>query len=62
MVSASAILSVREDKDTIRALMHRYCVCMDDGRFAELAGLFAADRVRSAPYRTVTGPAEIEAG
>ena len=61
MVSASAILSVREDKDTISELMHRYCVCLDDGRFAELAGLFAADGVWIAPYRTVAGPAEIEA-
>jgi ketosteroid isomerase-like protein len=50
-----------EDKDTIRELMHRYCFCMDEGRFAELAGLFAGDGVWTAPYRTATGPAEIEA-
>jgi len=50
-----------EDKDTIRELMHRYCFCMDEGRFAELGGLFADDGVWSAPYRTATGPVEIEA-
>lgn len=50
-----------EDKDTIRERMHRHCLCMDEGRFAELASLFAADRVWSAPYRTATGPSDIEA-
>ncbi len=50
-----------EDKDTIRELMHRYCFCMDEGRFAELSGLFADDGVWCAPYRTATGPADIEA-
>jgi ketosteroid isomerase-like protein len=50
-----------EDKDTIRELMHRYCFCMDEGRFAELAGLFADDVVWTAPYRTATGPVDIEA-
>ena len=30
-----------EDKDTIRELLHRYCFCMDEGRFGELAALFA---------------------
>ncbi len=50
-----------EDKDTIRELMHQYCFCMDEGRFAELAALFALDGVWRAPYRTATGPAEIEA-
>ena len=49
------------DKDAIRDLMHRYCFCMDEGRFAELATLFADDGVWSAPYRTETGPAAIEA-
>ncbi len=50
-----------EDKDAIREIAHRYCFCMDEGRFAELAALFADDGVWSAPYRTATGPAEIEA-
>ena len=50
-----------DEKDAIRELLHRYCFCMDEGRFAELASLFAADGVWSAPYRTATGPAEIEA-
>ena len=50
-----------EDKDSIRELMHQYCFCMDEGRFAELASLFADDGVWSAPYRTATGPAAIEA-
>ena len=50
-----------EDKDAIRDLMHRYCFCMDEGRFAELAMLFADDGIWSAPYRSETGPAAIEA-
>ena len=32
-----------EDKDTIRELMHRYCCCMDEGRFAERPALFTDD-------------------
>lgn len=50
-----------EDKDAIRELMHRYCFCMDEGRFEELAGLFADDGVWCAPYRTASGPADIAA-
>ena len=49
------------DKDDIRELLHLYCFCMDEGRFAELSRLFAPDGVWCAPYRTATGPAEIEA-
>jgi len=47
------------DKDAIRELLHRYCMCMDEGRFAELGALFADDGTWSAPYRSVTGPAAI---
>ena len=25
-----------EDKEAIRELLHRYCFCMDEGRFVEL--------------------------
>ena len=50
-----------EDKDAIRELLHRYCFYMDEGRFAELATLFAADGAWIAPYRTAVGPAEIAA-
>ena len=48
-----------EDKDAIRELLHRYCFCMDEGRFTELAALFAADGEWIAPYRTAKGPAAI---
>ena len=54
-------MSLLEDKDAIRELLHRYCFCMDDGRFAELGELFAADGEWIAPYRTAAGPAEIAA-
>lgn len=54
-------MSTLEDKDAIREVLHRYCFCMDEGRFAELAALFAADGEWIAPYRTARGPAEIEA-
>ncbi|HTI83402.1 MAG TPA: nuclear transport factor 2 family protein [Acetobacteraceae bacterium] len=50
-----------EDKDAIRELLHRYCFHMDEGRFVELAALFADDGAWIAPYRTANGPAEIAA-
>ena len=50
-----------EDKDAIRDLLHQYCFCMDEGRFTELAALFASDGEWIAPYRTATGPADIAA-
>ena len=37
------------DKDAIRELLHQYCFHMDEGRFAELAALFAADGEWIAP-------------
>ncbi len=54
-------MSVLEDKDAIRELLHRYCFCMDEGRFVELAALFADDGEWIAPYRTARGPADIAA-
>ncbi len=48
-----------EDKEAIRELLHRYCFYMDEGRFTELAALFAEDGEWIAPYRSATGPAEI---
>jgi hypothetical protein len=50
-----------EDKDAIHELLHRYCFCMDEGRFGELAALFADDGEWIAPYRTAKGPADIAA-
>jgi 3-phenylpropionate/cinnamic acid dioxygenase small subunit len=52
---------VFEDKDAIRELLHRYCFCMDEGRFTELAALFTEDGEWIAPYRSVKGPADIAA-
>jgi len=52
---------VPEDKDAIRELLHRYCFCMDEGRFMELAALFAQDGEWIAPYRTAKGRADIAA-
>jgi hypothetical protein len=52
---------VPEDKDAIRELLHRYCFCMDEGRFDELGALFTEDGERIAPYRTAKGPADIAA-
>jgi 3-phenylpropionate/cinnamic acid dioxygenase small subunit len=53
--------SVLSDKDAIRELLHRYCFCMDEGRFDELAALFADDGEWIAPYRSAKGPADIAA-
>jgi hypothetical protein len=50
-----------EDKDAIRELLHRYCFCMDEARFAELGELFAPDGEWIAPYRRACGPADITA-
>src|SRR5215471_14187186 len=52
---------MHEDKEAIRELLHRYCFYMDEGRFAELAALFAPDGEWIAPYRTAKGPADIAA-
>jgi len=53
--------SVLEDKDAIREVLHRYCFCMDEGRFVEVAALFAEDGEWIAPYRTAKGSTEIAA-
>ena len=50
--------SVLQDKDEIRELLHQYCFCMDEGRFAELGALFADDGEWVAPYRQARGPAD----
>jgi hypothetical protein len=49
------------DKDAIRELLHAYCFCMDEGRFDELADLFAPDGEWVAPYRSASGPSAIAA-
>jgi hypothetical protein len=48
-----------EDKDAIRELLHRYCFYMDEGRFTELAELFADNGEWVAPYRSAKGPPDI---
>jgi len=50
-----------QDKDAIREVLHQYCFCMDQGRFAGLAALFTTDGEWIAPYRRAKGPAEIAA-
>ena len=52
---------MQEDKEAIRELLHRYCFYMDEGRFTELAALFAHDGEWIAPYRSAKGPADIAA-
>ncbi|MSP00417.1 MAG: nuclear transport factor 2 family protein [Acetobacteraceae bacterium] len=47
------------DKDAIRELLHLYCFHMDEGRFTELAALFAGDGEWLAPYRSARGQAAI---
>jgi hypothetical protein len=49
------------DKHTIHELLHLYCFHMDEGRFAELGALFAADGEWIAPYHSARGPAAIAA-
>lgn len=53
--------SLLEHKDAIRDVLHLYCQCMDEGRFAELGTLFTEDGEWIAPYRRARGPAAITA-
>jgi hypothetical protein len=53
--------SLLEDKDSIRDLLHLYCQCMDEGRFAELGSLFGVEGEWVAPYRSARGATEITA-
>jgi len=52
---------MHENNEAIRELLHRYCFYMDEGRFTELAALFADDGEWIAPYRSAKGPADIAA-
>ena len=49
------------DKDAIRELLYLYCFHMDEGRFTELAALFADEGEWIAPYHAARGPEEIAA-
>jgi hypothetical protein len=50
-----------EDKDEIREVLAEYCFCLDGGRFAEMAALFAPDGTWHTAFGKATGRAEIEA-
>jgi len=53
--------SALEDKDAIREVMARYCHALDQGRFADVAALFAPDGEWTTDYGNARGRAEIEA-
>ncbi|HVZ01368.1 MAG TPA: nuclear transport factor 2 family protein [Dongiaceae bacterium] len=50
-------MSVLEDKDAIRDLLSAYCLCMDNGRWREMAALFTLD----GDWNGTVGRAAIEA-
>ncbi len=50
-----------EDKDAIREVLAEYCFCLDGGRFAEMAALFASDGTWHTAFGKANGRAEIEA-
>ena len=50
-----------EDKDAIREVLAEYCFCLDNGRFAEMAALFAPDGTWHTAFGKATGRADIEA-
>jgi hypothetical protein len=50
-----------EDKEAIRELFSAYCFRMDDGDYAGVGALFAADGEWIATYSRATGPDEIAA-
>jgi uncharacterized protein (TIGR02246 family) len=53
--------SALEDKDAIREVLADYCFCLDGGRFAEMAALFAPDGTWHTAFGKATGRADIEA-
>ena len=53
--------SALEDKDAIREVLAEYCFCLDGGRFAEMAALFAPDGTWHTAFGKATGRADIEA-
>jgi len=53
--------SALEDKDAIREVLAEYCFCLDGGRFADMAALFAPDGTWHTAFGKATGPADIEA-
>jgi len=53
--------SALEDKDAIREVLAEYCFCLDGGRFAEMAALFASDGTWHTAFGKATGRADIEA-
>ena len=46
-----------EDKDAIREVLAEYCFCLDGGRFAEMAALFAPDGTWHTAFGKATGHA-----
>jgi 3-phenylpropionate/cinnamic acid dioxygenase small subunit len=50
-----------EEKDAIREVLAEYCFHLDDGRFAEMAALFAADGTWETAFGSATGAADIAA-
>lgn len=53
--------SALEEKDAIREVLAEYCFCLDGGRFAEMAALFAPDGTWHTAFGKATGRADIEA-
>ncbi len=53
--------SALEDKDAIRDVLSEYCFCLDGGRFAEMAALFAPEGTWHTAFGKATGHADIEA-
>lgn len=50
-----------EDKDAIREVLAEYCFCLDGGRFADMAALFAPDGTWHTAFGRATGRPDIEA-
>jgi uncharacterized protein (TIGR02246 family) len=50
-----------EDKEAIREVLAEYCFCLDGGRFAAMAALFAPDGTWHTAFGKATGRADIEA-
>jgi hypothetical protein len=59
MTEEIAMPTAVEDKDAIREVLAEYCFRLDDGRFAEMAALFAEDGTWDTAFGKATGRSAI---
>ena len=48
-------MNALQEKDAIREVLAKFCICLDGGRFDEMAALFTEDGTWEAPFGKTTG-------